>query len=205
LSKDLQGTANGSVDSIKEIPSAVVTAVETAATLHSLLYPIVPNQQTVVQLTSIYETIAYLGTCNGSELAKIVVQKHIIYSPIGITYLSNRRRTPSALYRKIWTDFLLPIAAAKGTKSCGRVLKEAAVLGKLEGVIGSVATETKVLGAAQGSSKLAQGAVPIAERQVVIEKALLPERTQKEILEVIENTKRRQQSQILNHVEYYRC
>ncbi len=130
--------------------------------MHSLLFPIVPNREADSKYTDLHETIVYLGTCSGSELAKIVApEAHHLFTNWDNLPLEQRGEHLAHCIGKYGTDFLLPIAAAKGAKVVGSALKEAAVIGKLEGVIAAGTQETRALGVAQGPSTLVQGTIAL--------------------------------------------
>lgn len=185
------GLPQGTLDSLNEIPSTISTTVKTVAKLDSLINPIVPNQESLSQITAISETISYLGTCSGSELIKVVVpDAHKLFTNWDTISFEERGRLLAYCIGKYGTDFvLLPTAAAKGVKMAGGILKEAATLGKIESAIGAAAKEAEAIETILGSSKLAKGSIPLAEQQTVGQKHLLSEELQRSLAEVIENTK----------------
>ncbi|MFI5344236.1 MAG: hypothetical protein ACHQUC_08455 [Chlamydiales bacterium] len=152
------GFPRGCVDSVKETPSTLLTAVKLVSgyALDPIIHPLkhLPGHEIVSQTFAVYETIAYLRTCEDGEVSKatgeliraIAPEAHKLFTDWDNLLIEERGDLSAYCLGKYGTDFLLPIAAAKGSKVVGGVLKEASVLGRLEGLIGTGAKEVEAVG-----------------------------------------------------------
>jgi hypothetical protein len=163
-----KGFPRGCADSVKEVPSTFSAIVKLVGNyvLDPFINPLnqLPGQETVSQVRAVYETIEYLRICEVGEVRKaagefikaVAPEAHKLFTDWDNLSIEERGDLSAYCTGKYGTDFLLPLAAAKGVKVAGVALKEAGAIGKLEGVIGAATPEIGGLGMTQGSSKLAR-------------------------------------------------
>ncbi len=163
----IKGFKAGAVDSVTDFPSAVVGLAKTAASVDSLINPIVPNEKWISQVQSVNDSVSYLRTLDKGELAHMVAPDvYKLVTEWDTLPKDERANLSGYCVGKYGTDFALPIAAAKGAKivtnltkielAAGPVLQEAFAGAKLERAAGSFVQE----------------GLPIAERQALQTKAM---------------------------------
>ena len=152
------GFPRGCEDSVKETPSTLWTFVKMATgyAADPFIHPLkhLPGQEIVSQTRAVYETIEYLRTSEDGEVSKatgeliraVAPEAHKLFTDWDNLSLEERGDLSAYCLGKYGTDFLTPIVAAKGAKVVGGVLKEASMLGKLEGVIGAGIKEVEAVG-----------------------------------------------------------
>ena len=190
------GFPRGCADSVVEIPSAIATLAKAAGAyvLDPVINPlnhILPGQEIVSQAFAVYETVEYLRTCDGGELIMAVApEAHKLFTDWDHLSIKERGDLSSYCVGKYGTDFLFPIAAAKGFKVARGILKKATTLGKIETAIGAAAKEVEAVEALMGSRKLVQEGIPLAGQQTEVQKYLSSEELKKNLAEVMANTEK---------------
>jgi hypothetical protein len=152
------GFPRGCEDSVKETPSAFWTFIKMATgyAADPFIHPLkhLPGQEIVSQTLAVYETIEYLRTCEDGEVRKatgeliraVAPEAHKLFTEWDNLAMEERGDLSAYCLGKYGTDFLTPIVAAKGAKVIGGVLKEASVLGRVEGAIGAGIKEVQAVG-----------------------------------------------------------
>jgi len=193
----LKGLPQGSLDSIKKIPSTISTIGKAAGTyvLDPIIHPlnhILPGQELIHQAFAVPEAISDLVTCNKGELFKAVAPEvHTLFTNWDNLSYEERGSLMAHCFGEYGTDFvLLPAAAAKGAKLAGGLLKEASTLGRIEGAISAATKEVEAVEAVIGPSKLAKGSSPLAAEKTIVQQYLASEELRKDLAEVLANTEK---------------